>query len=352
MQYLNQTKAALLILASLTLAAANMVTTPFLSAQMPPANHEADKLAKAALEATAWASRDCWQTFDNNPVLSPGSARTWDAGALGSMTVLRVGDVIHMFYEAWGERNQSAADYSSLQIGHATSSDGVHWTKDTANPVLKKGTGNDWDRDGTWDPFVIYEDGIFKMWYGGGMDNHCDWGYATSRDGIHFRKEGQLSHLGNVEDDHVVHDPDNKSYFMYYWDRKFEPNGLFRAQSPNESNFDFKNAQAVNIEGLPRDTMHKFSHVFKDNGQWIMCFGQFVRPGCKGCWTGYATSQDGLNWQAKNRKLLPGQDAEILKVTDDLYLMYYGPDGYFDQKSCDIRLAVYRGHYFVKNTQN
>jgi len=23
--------------------------------------------------------------------------------------------------------------------------------------------------------------------------------------------------------------------------------------------------------------------------------------------------------------------------------MYYGPDGYFDQKDCDIRLVVYKG---------
>jgi hypothetical protein len=61
-----------------------------------------------------------------------------------------------------------------LQIGQATSRDGVHWTKDPANPVLPKGTGDDWDRDG-WDPFVLYEKGVFKMWYGGGM-KHCDWG--------------------------------------------------------------------------------------------------------------------------------------------------------------------------------
>jgi len=26
---------------------------------------------------------------------------------------------------------------------------------------------------------------------------------------------------------------------MYYWDRKFEPSGLFRAESPNETDFNF-----------------------------------------------------------------------------------------------------------------
>jgi hypothetical protein len=89
--------------------------------------------------------------------------------------------------------------------------------------------------------------------------------------------------------------------------------------------------------------MYKFTHVLQGRGQWLMFFAEFVRPSCKNCWTGYATSQDGLRWQAQNRHLLLGQDAEVLKVADDLYFLYFGPDGYFDQKDCDIRLAVYKG---------
>jgi hypothetical protein len=36
-----------------------------------------------------------------NPVLRPGPPGTWDAGALGSMSVVRVGEQLHMYYEAW-----------------------------------------------------------------------------------------------------------------------------------------------------------------------------------------------------------------------------------------------------------
>jgi hypothetical protein len=309
----------------------------------PLCSQAEDQAVRAAREAVPWASPGRWQVFTNNPVLRPGAKGEWDAGALGSMTVLKVGEVFHMYYEAWGVRGNHAADYLSLQIGHATSRDGLHWTKDATSPVLPKGTGQDWDRDGTWDPFVLYEEGVFKMWYGGGENTHCDWGYAVSTDGVHFVKKGQISHLGNVEDDHVVHDHVTRRYFMYYWDRKQEPKGLFRAQSPNETDFDFAHAEPIRIEGLNYPAMYKFTHVFQNDGQWHMFFAEFVRPGCKGCWTGYATSPDGLRWQAQNRQLLLGQDAEILKVADDLYFMYYGPDGYFDQKDCDIRLAVYKG---------
>ena len=284
-----------------------------------------------------------WSVYPDNPVLQPGAKGEWDAGALGSMTVLKVGGVFHLYYEAWGVRGDLREDYSSLQIGHATSKDGLHWTKDPANPVLPKGKNGEWDSDGTWDPYVLYEDGVFKMWYGGGMEQHCDWGYAVSADGLHFEKKGQISLLGNVEDDHVVHDKTSGHYFMYYWDRKFEPSGLFRAESPNETDFDFAKAQPVKIEGLNARMKYKFTHVIQNDGQWEMFFGKFVRPGCKDCSTGFATSTDGLNWTSGNTNLLVGIDGEVLNVTDNLWMMFYGRDGFFDQAGQDIRVALYKG---------
>ncbi|MFA6245238.1 MAG: hypothetical protein WC655_30125 [Candidatus Hydrogenedentales bacterium] len=108
--------------------------------------------------------------------------------------------------------------------------------------------------------------------------------------------------------------------------------GLFRAESKNETDFDFAHAEPIRIEGLKYPAMYKFTHVIQEDGQWCMYFAEFVRPGCKGCCTGYATSKDGLRWQARNTRLLLCHDAEILKVDTDLYSMYFGPDGYFDQK--------------------
>ncbi|MHC4281211.1 MAG: hypothetical protein ACYSUJ_13820, partial [Planctomycetota bacterium] len=93
-----------------------------------------------------------WKLYKDNPVITMGKEGSWDAGALGSMTVLKVGDTYHMYYESWGIRSEktwAAEDYSSLQIGHATSKDGIHWTKDPRNPVIPKGKEGEWDRDGT-----------------------------------------------------------------------------------------------------------------------------------------------------------------------------------------------------------
>jgi len=65
-----------------------------------------------------------FKEYSHNPVLTCGSEGEWDAGALGTMSIVRVGKLFHMFYEAWGSRshaNWSRQEYDSLQIGHAIS---------------------------------------------------------------------------------------------------------------------------------------------------------------------------------------------------------------------------------------
>jgi len=78
----------------------------------------------------------------------------WDAGALGSMTVLKVGSVFHIVLEAW-EASEKKGVYRLPDASdrHAVSPDSVQLGERPANPVLRKGTGKDWDKDGTWDPF-------------------------------------------------------------------------------------------------------------------------------------------------------------------------------------------------------
>lgn len=287
-----------------------------------------------------------WKEYANNPVISSGKD-TWDGGALGSMTVAVVNDTMHMYYEAWGVRTENPSDpdeeYSSLQIGHAISLDGVHWKKDEASPVIPKGQIGEWDCMGTWDPFVIYEDGIYKMWYGGGISSTCDWGYAESVNGYEFVKKGRISNLGKVEDVHVVHDKATGKYFMYYWNRHFEPDALFVAQSEDETHFDFENASRIRIDGETYPGKYKFTHVIQENGIWYMFYSNFVRPRCSNATVRLAVSEDGLNWKSVNKNLISGMDGDITRITDNLYVMYYGPAGYFDHKGCDIRMAVRKG---------
>jgi predicted GH43/DUF377 family glycosyl hydrolase len=292
-----------------------------------------------------------WEEYVDNPVIKTGEEGSWDAGALGSMTVVKANNNYHMYYEAWSVRTDAEWDreeYNTLQIGHATSRDGIHWGKDSShNPVLPRGHNGEWDDKGTWDPFVIYEDGIFKMWYGGNTRDGgtCEWGYAESVDGSNFVKKGTISNLGEVEDIHVVYNAEDSTYYMYYWDRYYEPLGLFCARSLNETDFDFDNAINIIIENDYEEEMYKFTHVVKKGKLWYMFYADFVRPHCKTSRTRIALSTDGLHWRSYKRNLFGGHDAEIIEINDTLTFAYYGPNNYFDRKDCDIRLMIFPGEF-------
>lgn len=294
-------------------------------------------------------STEGFKPCEGNPVLAPGPAGSFDAGALGSMSVLLADGVFHMYYESWGVRSDAewdAEEYESLQIGHATSEDGIRWTKDPGNPVLPHGGEADFDRTGVWDPYVIFEDGIFKMWYGGGGGSqpNLGWAYATSEDGTHFKKQGLIG-IGNqtgVEDCHVVFDPVSGQYYMYYWWGWAEPEGLFLVTSPTETGFDYNKRIPLRIEG-DDSYMKKFGHVLRDNNGWHMFYSNFVQPHCPNSITRYAWSEDGIHWEAKNKRLVKGHDSEVLKIADDLYLMFSSPQNGFDRTGTDVRLFVYKG---------
>lgn len=295
------------------------------------------------------ASTEGFKPYKGNPVISVGPEGSWDAGAIGSMTVLLVEDVFHLYYESWGDRSEKewdAAEYESLQIGHATSKDGIHWTKDPNNPVIHKGGEGEFDRTGVWDPFVLFKDGLFRMWYGGGggSEPNFGWAYAYSGDGSDFNKRGLIG-IGNqsgVEDCHVVFDEESGRYYMYYWHGWDEPEALFLVTSESETDFDFNEAVNIRIEG-DDSYMCKFGHVLKDKDGWHMFYSNFVQPHCPNSITRYAYSRDGIHWEARNNRLLKGHDSEVLRVTDNLYLMFYSPQNGFDRVGCDIRLAVYHG---------
>jgi hypothetical protein len=285
------------------------------------------------------AAKDKWAKYAGNPVLTPGANGRWDSWTLATMNVLKVGETCHMYYEAG---RKGVIDF---QIGHALSADGINWVKDTANPVIPFGERGQWDDKETWDPFVLYEDGIFKMWYGGTtmLEGRRDFqiGYATSRDGTHFTKKGQISHYGrgNVGDMHVVHDERSGKYYMYYLDRNYKPSALLRAESLTEIAFDFENAVRIELEG--EENGYRCPHVFMDSSVWYMYYGFKYKNRA-----GYATSADGLLWHVQNTAVIEGHDPEILPMAEDLYLLFYCPTEYNmgHKPGCDIRVAVFEGN--------
>jgi len=129
-----------------------------------------------------------WQVHPN-PVVTNGPPGSPDFQVAEVPTVIKDGTRYEMWYS--GKANDDALN----NIFHAISSDGIHWVKDTANPVLRYSEiPNAWDSWGILEPTVITEGGVYKMWYTAiSVDDSSNptfmlirLGYATSQDGSHW----------------------------------------------------------------------------------------------------------------------------------------------------------------------
>lgn len=124
-----------------------------------------------------------WTESSSNPVLSSGASGSWEESAVYGPSVIKDGSTFKMWYTGYSSTN------TTPQIGYATSTDGATWTKYSGNPVLTIGASTAWDGGGVGAPSVIKDGGTYKMWFGG-RDTKKWWqiGYATSTDGITWTK--------------------------------------------------------------------------------------------------------------------------------------------------------------------
>ena len=106
-----------------------------------------------------------------NPVLYPGPPGSWDNIGVAGPNVIFIDTVYHMWYSTSEE----------TKIGHATSPDGIDWTKDPDNPVLEGGLSGSWDYYANGG-IVIFESDTFHMWYTGwdALKTNVCVGYATA----------------------------------------------------------------------------------------------------------------------------------------------------------------------------
>jgi hypothetical protein len=118
-------------------------------------------------------------------------------------SVVSAGGILFMYYTRAGS---GVAD----EIAVATSTDGVRW--EPRGTALPPGEPGSWDSFAVGRPSVLFEDGVFRMWYDGRKDlppgapdptapksatSQRYVGYATSTDGLKWRR-----HSGKPVYDH------------------------------------------------------------------------------------------------------------------------------------------------------
>jgi len=138
-----------------------------------------------------------WTRQPGGHVLVP-TPGTWDQDGLETVSVVKVNGQFYMWYLGKNYRPYR------LQIGLATSPDGVRWTKHPGNPVLSPEQA--FEGQNVKEPSVLWDEeaGLFKMWYNGMEGRVVRVGYATSPDGVTWTKlEGPVNGAGSAGWNHV-----------------------------------------------------------------------------------------------------------------------------------------------------
>ena len=133
-----------------------------------------------SVDGLAWTKSN-----DGDPVLRHGPPGSFDETKVDHPAVLHFGGRFHMWY--------TAGDKASLyKIGYATSPDGIRWTRaNNKRPVLGPGRRGRFDDKVVLHPAVLRDDsGVLHIWYNGvGPQGSFRVGHATSRDGINWTRQ-------------------------------------------------------------------------------------------------------------------------------------------------------------------
>lgn len=118
-----------------------------------------------------------WEPITANPLFQGTGGEAWDANIRERGWILRSGDgTYRLWYTGYNKKRSN-----TIFLGHATSPDGIHWTRDPRNPIFK----DLW----TEDICVVHRDGTYYMFAEGLHDiAHL----LTSPDGIHWQEQGPL----------------------------------------------------------------------------------------------------------------------------------------------------------------
>ena len=155
-------------------------------------------------------------------VLPALTGSRWEGHEVSRPCVVVKDGQYHMWYT--GKMYPTEFSAASSCIGYAVSNDGLNWER-RAEPVLRPEEA--WEGRGVTYSHVQWdeEEQIFKMWYSAGEIREADAiGYATSEDGIHWKRFGQnpiLTHrdgryfeVSKVEGAFVVRQ--NGWYYLFY----------------------------------------------------------------------------------------------------------------------------------------
>ncbi len=283
-----------------------------------------------------------WRKYSGNPVLGG------DYGTCFDVSVLKEGDGYRMWF-SWRPK---------ASIGLVESKDGFHWSEPVI--VLGPNRASGWEDDVNR-PVVIRQGNVYRMWYTGQAKGHSAIGYATSADGVVWKRVSRKPALvpdqpwekAAVMCPDVIWDSRAGIYKMWYsGGEQYEPDAIGYATSRDGVTWTkFRNNPVFLADPKIEWERDKVTacQVVRDRGWYLMFYIGF--SDVNHAQIGVARSKDGVTgWQrlAANPIIRPDQgqwDADACYKPYAIFdgakwlLWYNGRRGASEQ----IGVAIHKG---------
>ena len=124
-----------------------------------------------------------WLDYYNNPILKPFENNYFDSKGVRNAVILFDENIYKMWFTTISSDSKGFVFY-------ATSTDGISWIRASNLPVLSPSSNYSWDDKVVSAGAVIKDNGLFRMFYSGysDMTGIYQIGFATSSDGISWTK--------------------------------------------------------------------------------------------------------------------------------------------------------------------
>lgn len=258
-----------------------------------------------------------WEPVPGNPVFQGGGEGSWDQKIRERGFILVEEGTFHLWYTGYNDKR------SPLRLlGHATSPDGLHWTRDAANPIF----------DGSWteDVFVTKREGAYYMVAEGKDDvAHA----LTSKDRLHWADLGTLD-VRNTDGSKLTPGPygtpsvwfENGTWYLFYERRD---RGVWLATSRDRSIWTNVQDTPVLDMGPEAYDLHAvaLNQVFKRGDYYYALYHANAHLPWKDWTSNIARSRDLIHWEKfpGNPIVQNNCSSPILVVTPDgdrLYTMH------------------------------
>lgn len=206
-----------------------------------------------------------------------------------------------------------------------------NWIKPEDNPILSP--TEEWEGKDVLEPTVLFEDGIFKMWYTGGLPAAL--GYATSEDGIHWIKHesNPIYGLGFGDEKEAVRQNNvikyKDTYYLFYVS---DSKNMYLATSIDGITFK-KHPEAVlkhDLNSWDANMANSYQWV-DDDGKWYMIYESQYNDSLSLWHMGLAYADSPFKWyKYSHNPLLSIQKGEgmfggpwVEKIDDTYYLFHH-----------------------------